>query len=230
MATKISILYFRTARTAEEIEKELNKVSAEDYWIIAKRNNNQIKIIFNFSVELEKLLRRVLEINEIENFFDGKSKQKVKRNIKAIMDFSKNLLIIFRGQDVFTKLFLDVLEKELRIKFLPYYISSKSLYEIIEKYCISLNQIYFKFVNGFVFEMYKGKFLNYSLTIREKMEKFKNNIRIITIIPKIIFERKKFSVTINGDKGSLKFFGKPSFKEINQIIEMIFSINRNGIS
>ncbi|MEM0476082.1 MAG: hypothetical protein QW367_00385 [Candidatus Aenigmatarchaeota archaeon] len=220
----ITLLHFKTTRNIEEIEKELNKISEENYWIIASKENEKLlKIIFNYKVSLEDELRKVLSISEIRNIFNGISSQLLTRRIVAYMHFDKEILEVERGSDYIFSFFISVLEKNLKIKFINLYISSNALLKIIERYSISLNQIYFKFVNGLLFEMYKGKFLQYSDFIKRKIEENRKNIRIITILPKIKFRGTPKSITINGDKGTIKFYSKEIFRdEINQIINIIF--------
>ncbi|MEM5821265.1 MAG: hypothetical protein QXP34_03015 [Candidatus Aenigmatarchaeota archaeon] len=222
MAT-ITLLKFKITRNIEEIEKEVNKISSEKYWMIAKKESqNTLKIIFNYKVSLEEELRKILSISEIKNIFNGISSQLLTRNVIAYMHFDKEVLEVHRGIDYIFRFFIAVLEKYLKMKFFPYYIPSEALLSIIQNYSISLNQIYFKFVNGFVFEMYKGKFLQYSEVIRNKINELKRNIRIITVVPTIKFDSHIKSVTINGDKGTLKFFSESiSRNEILQIINLI---------
>jgi len=227
MAT-ITLLHFKTYRSIDEIEKELNKISSEKYWIVAKKENERIiKIIFNYKITLEEALRKVLNPIEIKNFFNGTSSQLLTRNIIAYMHFDKEILEVHRGIDYIFNFFVAVLEKHLRMKFMPYYISPEALLKIINNYSISLNQVYFKFVNGFVFEMYKGKYLQYSEFIREKLRSLHKNVRIITVIPKIRFEKFPKSVSINGDKGTIKFsvddIGR---NELVQIINLIYEVNK----
>ncbi|MEM5828282.1 MAG: hypothetical protein QW197_02130 [Candidatus Aenigmatarchaeota archaeon] len=230
MAT-ITLLKFSISRNIDEVEKEMNKISSERYWIIAKKENqNVLKIIFNYRVSLEEELRKVLNISEIKNIFNGISTQLLTRNIIAYMHFDKEILEVHRGIDYIFRFFIAVLEKHLRVKFVPYYISPQVLLNIVQNYSISLNQIYFKFVNGFVFEMYKGKYLQYSELIRSKLSELKRNIRIITVVPRIKFDSYLKSVTINGDKGTLKFFADNiSRNEILQIINLIDFLTKNDL-
>ena len=97
MAT-ITLLHFKTYRNIEEIEKELNKISSEKYWVVAKKENERIiKIIFNYKITLEEALRKVLNPIEIKNFFNGTSSQLLTRNIIAYMHFEKKILKVNRG-------------------------------------------------------------------------------------------------------------------------------------
>lgn len=225
----ITLLHFKTLKTADEVEKELNKISNEKYWILAKKENEKtLKIIFNYKVSLEDELRKVLKLLEIKKFFNDILNQQLARNIIAYMHFDKELLEVRRGIDYIFTFFINVLEKNLKIKFINLYIPPKTLIKIIEKYCISLNQIYFKFINGFLFEMYKGKFLQYSDFIRKKLEYYGKNVRIITLIPRIEFKGLPKNFTINGDKGTIKFRSKEVFREeINQIVNMIYEITKS---
>ncbi|MEM0242971.1 MAG: hypothetical protein QXT34_00735 [Candidatus Aenigmatarchaeota archaeon] len=222
--TTITLLHFKTSKNINEIEMELNKVSSEKYWIAAtKEDNNTIKIIFNYKTSIEEEVRKVLNISEIKRVFNGNSGMYLTRNVIAYMHFDKEILEVRRGIDHVFRFFINVLEKSLRIKFINVYIPSKTLAKIIEKHTISLNQIYFKFVNGFLFEMYKGKYLQYSEFIRKKIEELNKNIRIITTIPKIKFDGFQKSFTINGDKGTIKFwYNNVSKSEISQILNIIF--------
>jgi len=227
MAT-ITLLHFKTYRSIDEIEKELNKISGERYWIVAKKENERtIKVIFNYKITLEEAVRKVLNPIEIKNFFNGSSSQLLTRNVIAFMHFDKEILEVHRGIDYIFNFFIAVIEKHLRIKFTPYYISSDALLKIINNYSISLNQVYFKFVNGFVFEMYKGKYLQHSEFIKEKLRNLHKNLRIITVIPKIRFEGIPKSVSINGDKGTIKFsIDDINRNELLQIINLIYEANK----
>jgi len=227
MAT-ITLLHFKTYRSIDEIEKELNKINSEKYWVVAKKENERtVKIIFNYKITLEEAVRKVLNPVEIKNFFNGTSSQLLTRNIIAYMHFDKEILEVHRGIDYIFNFFIAVIEKHLRIKFTPYYISSDALLKIINNYSISLNQVYFKFVNGFVFEMYKGKYLQHSEVIKEKLKSLHKNLRIITVIPKIRFENFPKSISINGDRGTIKFsvddIGR---NELVQIINLIYEVNK----
>jgi len=224
----ITLLHFKTYRDINEIEKELNKISSGKYWIVAKKENEKtIKIIFNYKITLEEALRKVLSASEIKNFFNGISSKLLTRNIIAYMHFDKEILEVHRGIDYILNFFIVVLERNLKIKFVPYFISSEALLKIMNNYSISLNQVYFKFVNGFVFEMYKGKYLQHSELIKEKLKSLSKHLRIITIIPKIKFDNAPKSVSINGDRGTLKFsVDKISRDEMIQIINLIYEANK----
>lgn len=224
----ITLLYFKTRKNIDEIEKELNRISEERYWIIASRENeNILKIVFNYKVSLEEELRKVLSISEIKNILNGFSSKLLIRKVVAYMHFDKEILEVRRGPDYIFSFFINTLEKSLKIKFINLYIPSNALLKIIEKHSISLNQIYFKFINGFLFEMYKGKFLQHSEFIKKKIEECGKNIRIITIVPRIEFKNFQKSFTINGDKGTIKFYSENVFKEeINQLINIIYEATK----
>jgi len=187
----------------------------------------------SFCIEINdegKIILRVpyrTKDNEIKNFFNGSSSQLLTRNVIAFMHFDKEILEVHRGIDYIFNFFIAIIEKHLRIKFTPYYISSEALFKIINNYSISLNQVYFKFVNGFVFEMYKGKYLQHSEFIKEKLRNLHKNLRIITVIPKIRFEKIPKSVSINGDRGTIKFsVDDISRNELIQIINLIYEANK----
>lgn len=225
----ITLMRFKTIKNIEEIEETLNKVSDENFWFIATKENEKIlKIVFNYKISLEDELRKVLKISEIRKLLNGNSLQQISRNIIAYMHFDKEVLEVRRGLDHVLIFFINKLERAIKIKFIPYYISPTTLINIINKYTISLNQIYFKFINGLIFEMYKGKYLQYSDIIKKKLEEYSKNVRIITIVPRIKFNDIQKSITINGDKGTIKFYSNKIIKnELDQIINMIIQVANN---
>ncbi len=219
--TTISLYMFETFKKQKEVEESLNKISNEKYWIIAKSKQSEINGIFNIQLPLTQELRKVLEPWEIEKLkINGI--EKIVRSVEFIIDFEKKVIVMFRGRDIITEELKRVLENVLATKIKELYLSYKALKEILEKYSLELRQAYFKYVNGFLFESYKGRFLERNQHFKNLLKEREKYLRVITIVPKI-FPIINKQVTINGDKGTLKFSNGSEISkiEVKRIIDLI---------
>ncbi len=221
MAT-ITLFNFETTKNKKEIISLLNKYSSENTWIIAKDYGNEIKGIFNMYLNITEELRKVLEPWEMENIkVNGNGK--ILRSILFYIDFKRKIIEIHRGSDALTRKLKEILEEILQTKLKEFYIDHKTLHNIIKNYSLELRQAYFKFVNGFLYENYKGRFLERNEHFKEILKERLKNLRIITIVPKV-FPIINKQVTINGDKGTLKFSNGAEIarNEVKSIIDLIF--------
>ena len=66
----------------------------------------------------------------------------------------------------------------------------------------------FKNIEGLFYEILRGKYLESNDKFKQYMEKFLESLRVISFRPRIKFlnGHNKYQVTLNGDRGTMKFF------------------------
>jgi hypothetical protein len=85
----------------------------------------------------------------------------------------------------------------------------------------------FKNIDGLFYQTMRGSNLETNKRFLEYIAKFKDCLRVISIRPAIKFlNGGRYQVTINGDKGSIRFSPLPDYKwrprfEIRQVVDIV---------
>jgi hypothetical protein len=85
----------------------------------------------------------------------------------------------------------------------------------------------FKNIDGLFYQTLRGNNLETNKRFLEYMAKFKDFLRVISIRPAIKFlNGGRYQITLNGDKGSIRFSSLADFKwrprfEIRQIVDIV---------
>ena len=229
----LTIFTFSKLPKISEICKILNGKKFGEAWFTAKRskyNNNEVFIQYWKYEDIEEDLKKVFsEENayEIVSFLKENGKSKVLKRTYCFINFQTKTLEVYHGLDEKTEEIVSLLEKLLRTKFLPFNLNSKQLERIYSNHSLELKQAMFKNVEGLIYEILRGNYLENNKKFKEYMEKFPECLRVISFRPRIKFLNKnsRYQVTVNGDKGTIKisegFFSWRPRYEIRQIVFII---------
>lgn len=230
----ISIFKYENLPSVHEIVKALNKKKVDDELITAKvsrYNRNEVVVQYFYYEDVEDVVKKVFSENdsdEIVSFLRQNGKTKVLRKTYCFINTLTKTLEIYRGPDKRTSRIVSILEQLLNTKFIPISLTSEDLQKIYEQHGTELTQAMFKNIHGLFYEILRGKLLEKNSKFKEYLKKFPEALRVISFRPKIKFlnNNNKYQVTINGDKGTIKFSSNGLFKwrprlEIRQITFII---------
>ncbi|MGC8812741.1 MAG: hypothetical protein ACP5O8_04140 [Candidatus Aenigmatarchaeota archaeon] len=228
----ITIFLFEKLGTPFEICKILNDKKFKESWIqakISKYNKNEVFIQYFYYESLEESLKKAFseeDMYEIVSFLKENGKNKILKRTYCFINTLTRTLEIYRGPDKKTEEIVSILESLLKIKFSPLRLDSGKLKEIYTRHGVELKQAMFRNVEGLIYEILRGNYLEKNEKFNYYLSKFPSCLRVISFRPKIKFlNSNKYQVTINGDKGTVKlssgyFHWRPRF-EIRQIVFII---------
>jgi len=229
----ITVFTFEKLPKIYEICKSLNGKKFSEAWFTAKPskyNQNEVFISYWYYESVEESLKRVFSEDdsyEIVSFLKENGKTKVLKRTYCFINLLTKTLEIYRGPDSKTEEILSFLEKLLKVKFIPIKLKSEELQKIYSQHSVELKQVMFKNIEGLIYDILRGNYLENNKKFKEYLQKFPECLRVISFRPKIKFlnSYNKYQVTINGDKGTIRlsegmFSWRPRY-EIRQIIFLI---------
>lgn len=230
----ISLFLVEPVPTVNEIIKKLDKKKVGNTWITARKSKfleTEVVINYFYQESLEENLRKIVDGDEyydIVSILTKNGNYTILRKVVSYFNEKLGLLEICRGHDEVTKKLKSTLEKLLEVKLIPVTLDSKELIRIIQNHSTELRQAVFKNVDGFWYTVLRGSHLENNSKFNEYLLKNHNSLRVVSVRPKIRFLRNRYTVTINGDRGTLKFLRGDVFKwrprfEIRQLIFIIAS-------
>lgn len=213
----------------EEILNKLNSLRSEEWWIKANYNRywKEISGTLNYYVAIDEILEKF--VPEALKYFKNDEKKRIRKQLKFFIDLEKKIVEIYRGKDRITEFLKSALERVLKTKLEPMSLTPEQLLKIVKNHSTELTQAYFSNVNGFLYEVYRGRHLETNLSFLIKLRKQMNSLRIISIKPRILYESLyPYQITVNGNKGTIRFSNgngkeKPR-SEIRQIIYIISNV------
>lgn len=227
----ISVFTFPEMKKMEEVIEKLNGRKKDENWLSArvnKYNSDEVFIQYWYYEDVESNIKKVFseeDAYEIVSFLKENGKNKVLKRTYCFINFITKTLEIYRGPDAKANEILQLLEKCLKVKFVPLSMNSNQLVKIFSKHSLELKQVLFKNINGLIFDILRGNSLELNAKFNEYMKNFPSSLRVISFRPKIKFmnEHNKYQVTLNGDKGTLRISSNNIFEwrprwEIRQII------------
>jgi len=231
----ISLFLVEPTPSVKEIVAKLDKKKINEAWLTARKSKfltTEVVIEYFYYESLEENLRRVIdgeEFHDIVNILSKNGNYTILRKVMCYFNERIGLLEICRGHDEVTKRLKTIFEKLLGVKLIPVTLDSKELIRLVQNHSMELRQAMFKNVDGFWYTILRGTHLENNSKFNEYLIKNHNSLRVVSIRPKIRFLRNKYTVTINGDKGTLKFLPGDVFKwrprfEIRQMVFIIASM------
>ena len=230
----ITLFIAENVKPKFQIIKEINENGrGEKEWFSATLNKYQPEeIIINYFFEesIEEHLSRVLEKDEVEEVISvlkQNDNSKVIKKITGFFNVNNKLLEICRGPDKITERIVEKLTEITGIKFKRVKVSASGLQQIYQKHSLEVTQAMFKNVDWLFYQTMRGSNLETNKRFLEYMTKFKDCLRVISIRPAIKFlNGGRYQVTINGDKGSIRFSPLPDYKwrprfEIRQVVDIV---------
>jgi len=230
----ITMFIAQNVKPKFQIIKEINeKGKGEKEWFSATLNKSrQEEIIINYFFEesLEEHLSKILdedEIDEIVSVLKQNGNSKIVKRVTCFFNVESRILEVYRGPDKLTEKIVEKLTQITDIVFKRIKISADALQEIYQKYSLEVTQAMFKNVEGLFYQTLRGNNLETNRRFLECISRFKNCLRVVSMRPAIKFlNGGRYQITINGDKGSIKFSSLPDFKwrprfEVRQIVEIV---------
>ena len=229
----LTLFLMRKGLREDDVIKRLHDIKVKEGWLVAKKSkffHSEVEVTYYFYEPIDDSLRKIFddeEYIEIAHLLIDNGKYKVLRKIRCFINVNTGLVEVYRGPDLVTHNLKQLLEKLLNIQLKPVSLNSSQLVTLIQKYTIELRQAMFRNVDGFWYTILRGKSLETNPKFTEYLIKNHNSLRVISIRPKIRFlNGGKYTVTINGDRGTIKITKDGMFKwrprfEIRQITFLI---------
>ncbi|MCD6403393.1 MAG: hypothetical protein J7K98_03625 [Candidatus Aenigmarchaeota archaeon] len=218
-----------------EVIQKLHEKKIDDGWFIAKQSNyvkDEVEVSYFFYETLEDNLRKVIntdDLHEITSILMKNGNFLILRKVICFLNVKYGLLEVYRGLDDVTKRVKESMEKLLDVKLEIVKLDSNSLKSIIDNHTEEVRQAMFKNVDGFWYTVLRGTKLEVNPKFKAYLAKNHNSLRVISIRPRIRYlNGKRYTVTINGDRGTLRFSYVDSFKwrprfEVRQITYIVMS-------
>ena len=230
----ISLFKFDKLPSVFEIAKVLNGQKLKDAWIVAKPskyNKDEIFINYWYYEDVEESLNRVFSEEdgyEVVSFLKDNGKSRVLKRTYCFISLLTKTLEIYRGPDMKTEEIVSTFEEFLKVKFASVRIEPNQLQQIYSNHSTELKQVMFTNVEGLIFNILRGNFLENNEKFRQYLQKFPDCLRAISFRPKIRFLNNfnKYQVTLNGGKGTLRISSNSIFNwrpryEIRQIVFIV---------
>jgi hypothetical protein len=206
------------------------------FWLKAKEskyNKDEIEVDVWYEEDVETGLKRAFsdEAYEMVEYLKTKGKEKVIRKIYCFINLELKTLEIYRGIDVITYKIKEIIESLLETNLVTISLDAGHLMHIVKQYSSELKQAMFKYIHGLWYHIIRGRHLEKNGKYKDFIVAKPDSLRCVSIIPKIKFlNGNGYSVTINGDKGTIKmwdgmFKWKPRL-EVRQIVSMVADVSK----
>jgi len=232
----ISVFMFENIPSINQICKTLNSNKFEGKWFTAKPskyNDSEVFIQFWYYEDVEEAFKRVYsedDFEEIVTYLKENGKSKVLKRIYIFINTFLKTLEIYRGNDEKTADVVSILQSLLGCEFRQLNLPPDTLAKIFAEHSNELKQVMFRNVNGFFYDIIRGNYLEANDKFQEYMQTFPDKLRVISFRPKIKFLNNfnKYQVTVNGDKGTIRFSSNEVFQwrprfEIRQLVFILIS-------
>jgi len=203
-------------------------------WLKAKEskyNENEIEIDIWYEEDVEAGLKRAFseEAYEMVEYFKNNGKEKIIRKVYCFINTDLSILEIYRGIDVITYKIKEIIETLLDTSLTFVSLDAGHLMHIVKAYSSELKQAMFKYIHGLWYNIIRGRHLEMNGKYKDFIVTKPESLRCISIVPKIKYLNGcEYSVTINGDRGTIKmwdgmFKWKPRI-EVRQIVSIVASV------
>jgi len=232
--TTITLFKIEPLLEKTEIIRRLNKKKKNGCWIKAKKskhNEDEIEIDVWYEEDVETGLKRAFsdEAYEMIEYLKTKGKEKIVRKVYCFIDLNLGTLEMYRGIDFITYRIKEILESLLNATLSTVSLDAGHLMHIVKKYSSELKQAMFKYIHGLWYHIIRGRHLEKNGKYKDFIVLKPDSLRCVSIVPKIKYlNGNGYSVTINGDKGTIKmwdgmFKWKPRL-EVKQIVSIVANV------
>ena len=209
----VTVFKFDNLSGPWQVAKSLNGHKMNDSWMtafVSKYNRNEVFVNFWFYEDLEDSIKRVFDENEsmeVVSYLKQNGKTRVLKRIYCFINTMTKTLEIYTGYEPKLEEIVATMEGILKTKFTRLVLASNDLQKIYSEHSSELKQVMFKNMEGLFYEILRGKYLENNGKFKECMQKFPECLRVISFRPRIKFlnGNNKYQVTLNGDKGSMRF-------------------------
>ncbi len=230
----ITLLKYTTLGNVWRVAEQLDNKKFESGWMtamVSKYNRNEVFASYWHYEDVEDGVKRVFsedDADEIVKYLKQNGKTKVLKRTYCFINTLTRTFEIYRGPDMKTGEIITSVEKILNVKFEKVVLKAEQLQKIYSNHATELTQVMFKNIQGLIYEILRGKYLENNEKYHEYLKNFYQSLRVISFRPKIKFlnGNNKYQVTLNGDKGTIRISSNGDFTwrpryEIRQIIFMI---------
>jgi hypothetical protein len=232
--TTVSLFKIEPLPSKDDIIRSLNDRKENGCWLRAKESkyrNDEIEVDIWYEEDVELGLKRAFsdEAYEVIEYLRSNGKERVLRKVYCFIDFELGILEIYRGTDIITNKIKELIEKLLNATLTPISLDAGHLMHITVKYSSELKQAMFKYINGLWYHIIRGRHLENNGKYKDFIATKPDSLRCISVVPKIKYlNGSEYSVTINGDKGTIKmwdgmFKWKPRL-EVRQIVNIVANV------
>lgn len=231
----VSVLKFDGLSNPWQAAKLLNGQKMSDSWLtafVSKYNRNEVVVNYWVYEDLESSIKRIFDENEsleVVSYLKQNGKTRVLKRIYCYLNTMMKTLEIYTGSEDKIEEIVAIIERILKIKLNRVILTSTELQNIYSQHSNELKQVMFKNVEGLFYEILRGKYLENNEKFKQYMGKFPECLRVISFRPRIKFlnGNNKYQVTLNGDKGTLRFSspnGEFSFRPRIEIRQLTFLV------
>lgn len=209
----VTVFKFDNLSGPWQVAKALNGQKMSDSWVtafVSKYNRNEVVVNYWVYEDLENSIKKVFDENEsleIVSYLKQNGKTRVLKRIYCFINMMTKTLEIYTGSESKLEEIVTTIEGILKTKFTRVILTSNDLQRIYSQHSSELKQVMFKNMEGLFYEILRGKYLENNEKFKQYMEKFPECLRVISFRPKIKFlnGNNKYQVTLNGDRGTMRF-------------------------
>ncbi|MEK6910062.1 MAG: hypothetical protein AABW61_03235 [Candidatus Aenigmatarchaeota archaeon] len=231
----VSVFKFNNLSGPWQVAKSLHGQKMQDNWMtafVSKYNRNEVCLNYWFYEDLEDSIKRVFDENEsleVVSYLKQNGKTRVLKRVYCFINMMTKTLEIYTGYEPKLEEIVTTLEAILKTRFTRITLTSESLQKIYSQHSNELKQVMFKNVEGLFYEILRGKYLENNEKFKQYMEKFPECLRVISFRPRIKFlnGNNKYQVTLNGDRGTMRFSspnGEFNFRPRIEVRQLAFLI------
>lgn len=229
----VTVFKFDNLSNPWQIAKNLNGQKTSDSWMtafVSKYNRNEVLVNYWFYEDLEDSIKRVFDENEsmeVVSYLKQNGKTRVLKRVYCFINTMTKTLEIYTGSETKLEEIIETIEGILKTKFMHVILTSNDLQKIYSQHSSELKQVMFKNMEGLFYEILRGKYLENNEKFKQYMEKFPECLRVISFRPRIKFlnGNNKYQVTLNGDRGTLRFSspnGDFNFRPRIEVRQLVF--------
>jgi hypothetical protein len=234
--TTITLFNINSKLDKDEVIDRLNNKKVNGFWFRAKEskyNENEIEVDVWYEEDVEIGLKRAFseDAYEMIEYLKMNGKEKVVRKVYCFINVELNTLEIYRGVDYITTKIKETIENLLNTNVSSVSLDAGHLMHIVVKYSSELKQAVFKYIHGLWYHIIRGRHLEQNGKYKDFIVAKPDSLRCVSIVPKIRFlNGNGYTVTINGDKGTIRmydgFFKWRPRLEIRQIVSIIANVSK----
>ncbi|MBI1979015.1 MAG: hypothetical protein HYS62_03080 [Candidatus Aenigmarchaeota archaeon] len=209
----VTVLKFDGLSSPWQAAKSLDGQKMSDSWLtafVSKYNRNEVVVNYWVYEDLENDIKKIFDENEsleVVSYLKQNGKTRVLKRIYCYLNTMMKTLEIYTGSEDKIEAIVATIERILQIKLDRVVLTSEELQNIYSQHSNELKQVMFKNVEGLFYEILRGKYLENNDKFKRHMDKFPESLRVISFRPRIKFLNgyNKYQVTLNGDRGTMRF-------------------------
>jgi len=197
----------------------------------SRYDDEEIQVEAFYEEDLEKGMKMFFsdEAGEIAEYLKERGKEKIQRKVTCFVNRRSKVLEIYRGKDHVTAKIKEGLQRLLGVNLEQVGLDSRQLLVIANQNSEEIKQAMFKYIHGMWYQILRGNRLESNQKYLEYLSFKPESLRMVSVIPKINWANgSKYTVTFNGDKGTIKMWdgayrGRPR-QEVRQLVNLVVGV------